>query len=117
MDLLAGGVPYPSFTIAGNKLGARYERDLFAWAIELGGTLQPRALMLENVRGLSLLRFAAYRQHVRDLLLDPPGRLLECPESVIRTSRPIRNVRTLSPAALMVIRRPGYLRKRVSEGS
>jgi DNA (cytosine-5)-methyltransferase 1 len=56
------------FTIAGNKLGATYERDLFAWAIELGGTVQPRALMLENVRGLSLLRFAAHRQHVRDLL-------------------------------------------------
>jgi hypothetical protein len=35
---------------------------------------------------------------------------------VIRTSRPIRNVWTLSPAALMVIRRPGYVRKRVSEG-
>ena len=59
-----------------NKLGATYERDLFAWAIELGGTLQPRALMLENVRGLSLLRFAAYHQHVRDLLWTPPGRPL-----------------------------------------
>ena len=115
VDLLAGGLPYPSFIIAGNKLGATYERDLFAWAIELGGTVQPRALMLENVRGLSLLRFAAYRQHVRDLLWDPPGRLLECPESVIRASRPIRNVRTLSPAALMLIWRPGYVRKRVSE--
>jgi DNA (cytosine-5)-methyltransferase 1 len=48
VDLLAGGVPYPSFTIAGNKLGATYERDLFAWAIELGGTVQPRALMLRT---------------------------------------------------------------------
>jgi DNA (cytosine-5)-methyltransferase 1 len=72
VDLLAGGVPYPSFTIAGNKLGATYERDLFAWAI-LGDTLQPRALVLENVRGLSLLRFAAYRQHVRDLLWTRPA--------------------------------------------
>ena len=29
---------------------------------------RPRALMLENVRGLSLPRFAAYRQHVLDRL-------------------------------------------------
>jgi DNA (cytosine-5)-methyltransferase 1 len=73
VDLLAGGLPYPSFTIAGNKLGATYERDLFAWAIELGGIVQPRALMLENVRGLSLLRFAAYHQHARDLLWTRPA--------------------------------------------
>src|ERR1700749_2988070 len=50
--LLAGGVPCPPFTIAGKQLGATDERDLFAWAIELCGTVGPRALMLENVRGL-----------------------------------------------------------------
>jgi DNA (cytosine-5)-methyltransferase 1 len=68
IDLLAGGVPCPPFTIAGMQLGATDERDLFAWAIELCGTVQPRALMLENVRGLSLPRFSAYRQHVLDRL-------------------------------------------------
>jgi DNA (cytosine-5)-methyltransferase 1 len=67
--LLAGGVPCPPFTIAGKQLGATDERDLFAWAIELCGTMQPRALMLENVRGLSLPRFAAYRHHVLDRLM------------------------------------------------
>ena len=70
VDLLAGGVPCPPFTIAGKQLGATDERDLFAWAIELCGTVQPRALMLENVRGLSLPRFAAYRQHVLDRLVE-----------------------------------------------
>jgi DNA (cytosine-5)-methyltransferase 1 len=69
-DLLAGGVPCPPFTIAGKQLGATDERDLFAWAIELCGTIQPRALMLENVRGLSLPRFAAYRQRVLDRLTE-----------------------------------------------
>jgi DNA (cytosine-5)-methyltransferase 1 len=68
VDLLAGGVPCPPFTIAGKQLGATDERDLFAWAIELCGTVKPRALMLENVRGLSMPRFAAYRQHVLDRL-------------------------------------------------
>jgi DNA (cytosine-5)-methyltransferase 1 len=70
VDLLAGGVPCPPFTIAGKQLGATDERDLFAWAIELCSTIQPRALMLENVRGLSLPRFAAYRQRVLDRLAE-----------------------------------------------
>jgi DNA (cytosine-5)-methyltransferase 1 len=70
IDLLAGGVPCPPFTIAGKQLGATDERDLFAWAIELCGVIRPRALMLENVRGLSLPRFAAYRQHVLDRLAE-----------------------------------------------
>jgi DNA (cytosine-5)-methyltransferase 1 len=68
VDLLAGGVPCPPFTVAGKQLGATDERDLFAWAVELCGVVRPRALLLENVRGLSLPRFSAYRQHVLDRL-------------------------------------------------
>ena len=70
IDLLAGGVPCPPFSIAGRQLGADDERDLFAWAIELCAVVKPRALMLENVRGLSTARFSAYRQHVLDRLSD-----------------------------------------------
>lgn len=69
-DLLAGGVPCPPFSIAGKQLGANDERDLFAWAVELAGRMRPRALMLENVRGLSMPRFAGYRQHVKDRLAE-----------------------------------------------
>ncbi|WP_030389572.1 DNA cytosine methyltransferase [Streptomyces sp. NRRL S-241] len=68
VDLLAGGVPCPPFSIAGKQLGATDERDLFAWAVELAGRMQPRAVLLENVRGLSMPRFSAYRQHVKDRL-------------------------------------------------
>jgi DNA (cytosine-5)-methyltransferase 1 len=68
VELLAGGVPCPPFTVAGKQLGATDERDLFAWAIELCALVRPRALLLENVRGLSLPRFAGYRQHVLDRL-------------------------------------------------
>ncbi|WP_433081230.1 DNA cytosine methyltransferase [Dactylosporangium sp. CA-052675] len=70
IGLLAGGVPCPPFTIAGKQLGATDERDLFAWAIELVSVVQPQALLLENVRGLSMPRFAGYRQHVLDRLID-----------------------------------------------
>lgn len=66
--LLAGGVPCPPFSIAGKQLGANDERDLFAWAVEQAAVVQPRALLLENVRGLSMPRFAGYRQHVLDRL-------------------------------------------------
>ncbi|MFQ6170949.1 DNA cytosine methyltransferase [Oryzobacter sp. R7] len=68
IDLVAGGVPCPPFSIAGRQRGANDERDLFAWAVELAGVVHPRALLLENVRGLSAPRFAAYRQHVLDRL-------------------------------------------------
>lgn len=70
IDLLAGGVPCPPFTIAGKQLGATDERDLFAWAVKQCRVVQPRALLLENVRGLSMNRFTAYRQAVLDELHD-----------------------------------------------
>ncbi|WP_351232854.1 DNA (cytosine-5-)-methyltransferase [Streptomyces sp. NPDC002133] len=70
VDLLAGGVPCPPFSIAGKQLGANDERDLFAWAVELCGRIKPKALLLENVKGLSANRFAGYRQHVLDKLRD-----------------------------------------------
>lgn len=68
--LLAGGVPCPPFSIAGKQLGADDERDLFAWAVEQVDYMRPKALLLENVRGLSMHRFAGYRQHVLDRLQD-----------------------------------------------
>lgn len=66
--LLAGGVPCPPFSLAGRQLGAADERDLLAWAVELVPTIRPRAVMLENVRGLSMPRFAGYRQRILDRL-------------------------------------------------
>ncbi len=68
VDLFAGGVPCPPFSIAGRQLGSQDERDLFAWAVEQVGVIRPRALMLENVRGLSMPRFSGYRQAVADRL-------------------------------------------------
>jgi DNA (cytosine-5)-methyltransferase 1 len=64
VDLLAGGVPCPPFSIAGKQLGADDERDLFPQALRLVQESQPAAVMLENVRGLSAARFAGYREQV-----------------------------------------------------
>lgn len=70
VTLFAGGVPCPPFSLAGRQLGSTDERDLFAWAIEQVAIIQPRAVMLENVRGLSLPRFSAYRQRILDRLAE-----------------------------------------------
>ncbi|WP_433555821.1 DNA cytosine methyltransferase [Pseudonocardia xinjiangensis] len=90
--LLAGGVPCPPFTIAGKQLGATDERDLFAWAVELAEVVKPRALLLENVRGLSMPRFAGYRQHVLDRLAGlgyvPHWHLLQASDFSVPQLRP-----------------------------
>ena len=68
VDLVAGGVPCPPFSIAGKQLGADDERDLFPEALRLVREAQPRAVLLENVRGLSTAKFAPYRQSILDEL-------------------------------------------------
>lgn len=61
VDLLAGGVPCPPFSVAGQQLGPDDDRDLFPQALRLVQEIRPRAAMLENVRGLLDARFDDYR--------------------------------------------------------
>lgn len=64
VDLLAGGVPCPPFSVAGKQLGAADERDLFPQAIRLINEIKPRAVMLENVRGFLDPSFSEYRASI-----------------------------------------------------
>ena len=64
VDLLAGGVPCPPFSVAGKQLGADDDRDLFPEAIRLAGEARPSAVMLENVRGLLSPMFTEYREGI-----------------------------------------------------
>jgi DNA (cytosine-5)-methyltransferase 1 len=64
IDLLAGGVPCPPFSIAGKQLGTEDERDLFPQVIRLASECTPRAIMIENVRGILSSRFLDYRRAV-----------------------------------------------------
>jgi DNA (cytosine-5)-methyltransferase 1 len=64
IDLFAGGVPCPPFSIAGKQLGADDERDLFPTALRIIEQARPRAIMLENVRGILGARFFEYRRSI-----------------------------------------------------
>ena len=64
VDLLAGGLPCPPFSIAGKQLGKDDERDLFPTAIRLINEIKPRAIMIENVKGLLSPSFGDYREYI-----------------------------------------------------
>ncbi|WP_196772634.1 DNA cytosine methyltransferase [Mycobacterium colombiense] len=92
VDLLAGGVPCPPFSKAGRQLGADDERDLFPRALDLAEALKPKAVMLENVRGLLDPVFASYREGVnerlRSLDYEPYWQLLNASDFGVPQLRP-----------------------------
>ena len=68
IDLLAGGVPCPPFSIAGKQLGQDDERDMFPQMLRLVGEINPRTVMIENVRGFLGSAFDGYRQSIFERL-------------------------------------------------
>lgn len=92
IDLLAGGVPCPPFSRAGKQLGADDERDLFPQALRLVDECRPKAVMLENVRGLLDAVFDDYRNKVEKQLKKlgyvPGWRLLNASDYGVSQLRP-----------------------------
>lgn len=64
VDLIAGGVPCPPFSIAGKQLGKDDERDMFPVALRLVRKAKPKAVMLENVPGFASAKFEEYRNDI-----------------------------------------------------
>lgn len=64
VDLLSGGVPCPPFSMAGKQLGSEDERDLFPEMLRLVSEIQPKVVMIENVRGLLSTTFDCYRNSI-----------------------------------------------------
>jgi DNA (cytosine-5)-methyltransferase 1 len=62
--LLAAGVPCLPFSVAGQQLGADDERDLFPPVLSLISVIKPRAVLIENVKGLLQRKFSSYRSGV-----------------------------------------------------
>lgn len=67
LSLLAGGVPCPPFSLAGKQLGEDDERDLFPEMLNIVKSLRPKAVMIENVRGI----------------LEPPGVFIDYRRKIV----------------------------------
>lgn len=65
VDLLAGGLPCPPFSVAGKQLGDKDERNLFPAALRLVDEIRPKAVMIENVRGFLSAVFEDYRLNLK----------------------------------------------------
>lgn len=92
VDLVAGGVPCPPFSKAGKQLGENDERNLFPEAIRVVDECRPKAVMLENVRGLLDAVFDDYRNKVETQLHKlgyvPGWRLLNASDFGVSQLRP-----------------------------
>ena len=92
IDLLAGGVPCPPFSIAGKQLGADDERDLFPQMLRLVEEIDPKVVMIENVRGFLGKLFDNYRNsiivHLNQLGYNVHLRLLNASDYGVPQLRP-----------------------------
>jgi len=64
VDIVSGGLPCPPFSKAGKQLGENDERNLFPAAIDIVDQLRPRAVTIENVRGILDAVFEDYRKYI-----------------------------------------------------
>lgn len=64
IDLLAGGPPCQPFSMGGKHRAHDDSRDMFPATVEIVRKLQPRAFILENVKGLTRSTFANYYQYI-----------------------------------------------------
>jgi DNA (cytosine-5)-methyltransferase 1 len=103
IDLLAGGVPCPPFSIAGKQLGCLDERDLFPEALRLIMECKPKAVMLENVRGLLDKKFKDYRKVI---ISDLESNGYKCDWKLINASD--YGVSQLRPRAILIALKEEY---------
>lgn len=92
VDLFSAGVPCPPFSRAGMQLGKADERDLFPQALRLIGECEPRAVMIENVRGILDSVFDDYRawlaRRLRALGFTAQWKLLQASDFGVAQLRP-----------------------------
>lgn len=92
VDIVSGGLPCPPFSVAGKQLGASDERNLFPAMIRLVDQVRPRAVMIENVRGILDAVFEDYRRSVagqlRSLGYQPGWKLMNASDFGVPQLRP-----------------------------
>lgn len=92
VDIVSGGLPCPPFSKAGKQLGDQDERNLFPVALNIIDQLRPRAVMIENVRGILDAVFTDYRKYIsgslKKLGYTPDWRLLNSSDFGVPQLRP-----------------------------
>lgn len=71
VTVVTGGPPCQPFSMGGKARAADDKRDMFPAAIEVVRTLQPKAFIFENVRGLTRTAFANYFSYIQLQLTHP----------------------------------------------
>ncbi len=64
VDLLAGGPPCQPFSMGGKHKAYGDKRDMFPATVEIVRKLQPKAFLIENVKGLTRTNFSNYYQYI-----------------------------------------------------
>ena len=92
VDLVCGGLPCPPFSVAGKQLGHDDERNLFPAMFRVVREVRPRAVMIENVRGILDAVFEDYRKFVatelRKIGYQPGWKLLNASDFGVSQLRP-----------------------------
>jgi len=68
VDVIAAGLPCPPFSKAGKQLGSADERNLFPAALRIIHEVKPKAIVIENVRGILDAVFTDYRTYIASQL-------------------------------------------------
>lgn len=71
VDLLAGGPPCQPFSLGGKHRGREDSRDMFPELIRAVRQCKPKAILVENVKGLLRQSFAEYFEYVLKRLENP----------------------------------------------
>lgn len=71
VDLLAGGVPCQPFSIGGKHRGHTDERNMFPELVSAIRQIKPKAVLVENVRGLARPSFSKYFGYIELMLTYP----------------------------------------------
>ena len=92
VDIISGGLPCPPFSVAGKQLGKKDERNLFRAMIQLVDEIRPKAVMIENVRGIYEAVFRDYRLYIsgqlRSLGYETGWRLMNASDFDVPQLRP-----------------------------
>ncbi|MGX9688516.1 DNA cytosine methyltransferase [Deinococcus wulumuqiensis] len=65
VDLLSGGPPCQPFSTGGANGGYHDPRNMFPVFLDAVRTIRPRAILIENVKGLTRSKFAEYMEYIQ----------------------------------------------------